>query len=356
MNSITEKLSRKIDGIMVTHVYGKPFYKYLYSSYWHYRVFKKKKEYKNANLGKGSINEKVYISSGMNYGGGIAHQMHCWYSGYALSRENHIGYAYPSFWINGGHTEPDDYIIKYKLGKLIIAHNSKVWDKILGFSDQDETIDSLLKRGYKKKKIPYYTFEKEENIIEFTELVNSYRGKKVILIPRTDQRNFYPSEDDKVMLMRYKFWGASERKNDNIVFSKECISIAVHIRRGDVSKETYADRYLDFEYYGNAIKTVLSDMNLKPDDVCIYIFSEGNEEDFEYFNKYPNVKICLDWDSKKTFLHMVYADAVIAGVSGFSVNAAIIGNGKRYVYKDSFTEYCSNLEWVILDKNGNKTE
>ena len=51
---------------------------------------------------------------------------------------------------------------------------------------------------------------------------------------------------------------------------------------------------------------------------------------------------------------MVYADVIITGISGFSVSAAILSDGKRYVYKDYFTAYCDNMDWIILDNNGKR--
>ena len=346
MNSITEKIKRKIEKWMAIHISEKKYYKYLFISYWNYLL------HRNRCISENEIKELVFVSAGMNYGAGIAHQMHCWCSGYMIAKENKATYAAPSFWINGGHSEPDDYIEKCKIGELKITENSKIWDEILGFNQSEKTVEQLLAEGYKIRKLPYYSFETEEKIKEFIGIINSYRGKKVIVVPAIDQRPIYPSENEKALLMREKFWNSSKRKDDDITYSKDKTNIAVHIRRGDVTQNSYADRFLDFEYYKNAINAVIKDLDLELEGTCIYIFSEGKPEDFCYFKMFPNVKICLDWNSKKTFLHMVYADAIIAGISGYSVNAAIIGNGKRYVYNNSFTEYCDNLEWVRIDEYG----
>lgn len=351
MNNLTEKINRKIDELLKLLFFGKKIYKYLFISYWHYLIYRKKK---HKVLESKRNEEKLYITSGMNYGGGIAHQIHCWYSGVMLARDNNIGYAYPSFWINGGHSESDDFKVKCEIGKIKICGNSKVWDNVLGFGESEKTVEKLRQEGYKVRRLPYYRFSKEENVCEFRGIIDSYRGCKVILLPSVDQTTFYPSENEKSSLMRRKFWSSSSRKHDELYFQKDKKSIAVHIRRGDVSLTSYADRYLDFEYYKNAIDTAVADLNLSYEEVTLYIFSEGEPQDFEYFNIYPNVKLCLDWDSKKSFLHMVYADVIITGISGFSVSAAILSDGKRYVYKDYFTAYCDNMDWIILDNNGKR--
>lgn len=347
MNSIIEKIKRKNEKWMAIHFSDKIWYKFLFMSYWNYLLHKKK------CISRNEERKLIYVSAGMNYGAGIAHQMHCWYSGYMIAKDNNAIFAAPSFWINGGHSESDDYIEKCKVGKFRIIENSKIWDEVLGFNQSEKTLESLIAEGYRIRKLPFYTFETKKKILEFKGIINSYRGRKVVLVPSIDQRTIYPSENEWATLMREKFWGSEKRKDDNVTYSNDKTNIAVHIRRGDVSQNSFADRYLDFDYYNNAINTALIDLDLKPKDVCIYIFSEGKTEDFCYFQMFPNVKICTDWNSKKTFLHMVYADVIITGISGFSVNAAIIGNGKRYVYIDSFTEYCDNLEWVKLDKHGN---
>ena len=350
MNNIVEKFNRKVDELLKNRLSDKKIYKYLFLSYWHYLYYKNKKNKEPKKAQDGTL----FMTSGMNYGAGIAHQLSCWYQGVALAKENSVGYAYPSFWINGGHAEPDDYIIKFQFGKFKVLKNSFAWDNILGFGENEKTIDELRKEGYKTRKLPYYNFSNPDNISEYRGIIDSYRGKKIILIPCVDQRTYLHSSEGKTDALRRKFWNSSHRQQDNICFSKDKTNIAVHIRRGDVSLNSYANRFLDFDYYINAINVVIKELNLKLEDVCIFIFSEGQPKDFSTFETYPNVRICLDWDSKKTFLHMVYADAIIAGASGFSVNAAAIGNGKRFVYEDSFTKYSKNLEWIMLNKKGEK--
>ena len=78
MNNLTEKINRKIDELLKLLFYEKKIYKYLFISYWHYLIYRKKK---HKVLESKRNEEKLYITSGMNYGGGIAHQIHCWYSG-----------------------------------------------------------------------------------------------------------------------------------------------------------------------------------------------------------------------------------------------------------------------------------
>lgn len=347
MNGFEERIRRKIDSCIINNFSTKKWYKYLYRSFWHYKLTELFGNNNNIfNLDKSD----VYITSGMNYGAGIAHQLHCWYSGNSLAVKNGIGFAYPSFWINGGHAEENDNVIK-KLGKLVLfKYNSHIWDECLGFGENVKNIEQLKKEKFVIRKLPYYSFSTIEKIKEFEDLINSYCGKKVVLVPSVDQTSYCENENEEADLLRKAFWNSSSRERDKIVFDKNVINIAVHIRRGDVSEIENSDRFLDMDYYHSAISTALGDF--KDESVHIYIFSEGKEQDFSSFLRYKNVKLCLDWDSKKTFLHMIYADAIITGVSGFSIYAAIIGNGKRYAYYDSFIKYCSNLEWIILGKDG----
>lgn len=43
MNNLTEKINRKIDELLKLHFYEKKIYKYLFISYWHYLIYRKKK-------------------------------------------------------------------------------------------------------------------------------------------------------------------------------------------------------------------------------------------------------------------------------------------------------------------------
>ena len=108
------------------------------------------------------------------------------------------------------------------------------------------------------------------------------------------------------------------------------IDIAIHIRRGDVSKEKNMERYID----NNNYKEIIQKLKIQYPTYTITIFSQGKDEDF---NDLCLEKNCfkLDTDIFETFHSLVSSKVLILSYSSFSYSAGLINQNTVYHY-DSF--------------------
>jgi hypothetical protein len=118
-----------------------------------------------------------------------------------------------------------------------------------------------------------------------------------------------------------------KKGRDLIYFNKNAINIAVHIRRGDVSKSQYPDRYLPTSYF----KPIIDKLLLQFPGANVCIFTEITPENREEFNIFTNIKIISGGDVLITFEHLSKADILITSKSSFSYVAALY-NGNTVLY------------------------
>jgi hypothetical protein len=110
-----------------------------------------------------------------------------------------------------------------------------------------------------------------------------------------------------------------KQSRDLIYFKKDVINIAIHIRRGDVNKSQYPDRYLSTSYF----KTIIDKLLDQTPTANVCIFTEITPENREEFNIFTNIKIISGGDILTTFEHLSNADILITSKSSFSYVAAL---------------------------------
>ena len=127
-----------------------------------------------------------------------------------------------------------------------------------------------------------------------------------------------------------------------VYFKQDAINIAVHIRRGDVNKTQYPDRYLPTSYF----KTIVDNLLLQYPDANVCIFTELTQENKEEFNIFGNnIKIISGGDVIITFEHLCKADILITSKSSFSYVAALY-NENAILYTTFWHNPLPN--WKIL--------
>lgn len=109
----------------------------------------------------------------------------------------------------------------------------------------------------------------------------------------------------------------------------ENIDIAIHIRRGDVTKQKLQFRYTSNEIYNKIIKSLKTKYPL----YNITIFSEGNYNDFKDLEINQN-NLKLNIDIIETFHSLVSAKILVMAKSSFSYSAGILN--KNIIYYEDF--------------------
>mgnify|MGYP005754255853 CR=1 FL=1 len=311
----------RIRAIWVSRLKGYKIYKYCYASYWHLRI--KGKRYSNDK-------RELYFSARPNPGAGIGHQMANWIAGYWFAQKFGLKFAH-------------------------IPFSSDKWETFLGFYQNEAKFSDLKKKGYRVKRIQLFDENNKEEVKRIKRIIDAYSGTKTIFLAEQDQ--FYYDQYGVMDELRKKFYSNQERVKDDLIYTFETFNIAVHVRRGDIVQNPGEDnpnltmRYQSNEYFVNAIKVALKFLNLKK-NFQIYLFSQGKPEDYQEFMQFKNLHFCLDMGAQESFLHMVYADALITSKSSFSYNPALLNRGIKFCPANFWHGYPSSKDWILLDDKG----
>lgn len=324
LEEILDKIYRKVHRIVFEKIKVGKWIRLFYPAYIHSLIVRNKS-------GKNCGRETLYLTEQPNRGAGIGHQMANWNAGYWYAKIFCINYAYSSF-------------------------SSAEWDKFLGFGEGEITAEVLRKKyGYKKRRLPYY-YDNKADMEMINKIITSYQGRKVIFYNELDQP--YSEQYGVGPFIKKKFNDASARERDSkLIYNKDRLSIAVHIRRGDIAlgfktqEQNLLRRWLTDEYYIKVIEQLFPKyMNGREYD--IYLFSQGEEKDFSAFTRFKQIKFCLDMSAQETFLHMVRADILVSSKSSFSYKAALLSDGIKVCPENFWHGYPKAEDWMLVQDDG----
>lgn len=318
---LTEKIPRKIRYFWVSTLRYSCIYKYCYKSYWYYLL------HNNFNT---TNRKELYFAARPNPGAGIGHQMANWIAGYWFAKLFEINFAH-------------------------IPFSSEKWEDFLGFYQNEKSVSELKREGYKLVRIQKFDEDNAQEVLRIQDIINAYNGKKAIFLAEQDQ--FYHNQYGVCKDIQEKFYSAPCRKKDKLIYDTNNFNIAIHIRRGDIvqdlnkHKKNTIMRFQDNEYFINALQFALKYLEDKK-NIHIYLFSQGDEREFVEFKNFQNVHFCQDMCAQDSFLHMVYADALITSKSSFSYKPALLNRGIKFVPANFWHGYPQKGDWILLDDKG----
>lgn len=321
--SIQNKIYRKLHWILFSKIKPGSWIRYFYPAFRHGQRYVRREKNQKDKMKGGST---IYMTQVPNEGAGIGHQLANYNGGVYYADLFQVNYAFPGF-------------------------KDKDWEHFLGLGENVPHVKELKKKGYKVRTLPYFS-ESEESLAMIRRIIDSYEGEKVILKIELDQ--FYARQYDVIPYIKEKFEQAEARKQDKLIYCKDRVSMAVHIRRGDIvegqvtGEATLTKRWLTMEYYENIVAEVAKVVG---DRLDIYLFSQGKEEDYRCFEKYGNVIYCFDMSAMDSFLHMVRADILVISKSSFSYKPALLSDGIRICPPDFWHGYPDDKKWIIVDEN-----
>lgn len=300
-----------------------------YSSFWH-SIFYKNTEFDITGL---------YLTARPNPGAGIGHQMANWIAGRWFA---------DYFGVNFAH-------IPFTSQRTPSTSNS--WEAFLNFGQGEKNAYELIKTGYQKVRLPKFK-ETEEEIKIIRKIIHSYSGKKVVFICEQDQ--FYHDQYGVMDDIQNKFYSVHKQDQEKLIYDRDTFNVAIHVRRGDIVKQREKNdpdlmRFQSNEYFVNALKSAIEYFKGK-DNIQIYIFSQGEKKDYPEFKQFNNLHFCLDMGAQDSFLHMVFADALITSKSSFSYKAALLSKGIKFCPQNFWHGYPDNESWILLNPEGKITE
>lgn len=318
---LTEKIPRQIRSRWVSKLRKTNLYKYCYKSYWHYLFHHNCK----------GATDNLYFAAKPNPGAGIGHQMANWIAGYWFAKQFKLKFAH-------------------------IPFSSDTWESFLGFYQGEPTMNELKKQGYKIVRIQRFDEDNSVECQRIHDIIMSYSGEKAVFLAEQDQ--FYRDQYGVMEDIKSKFYSAPARKQDKLIYHKDNFNVAIHVRRGDIMEnfenadENITMRFQNNQYFVQALKTALEYLKDK-DNIHIYLFSQGKKEDYPEFSTVPNLHFCLDMGAQESFLHMVYADALITSKSSFSYKPALLNRKIKFCPADFWHGYPKRDDWILLDAEGN---
>ena len=125
---------------------------------------------------------------------------------------------------------------------------------------------------------------------------------------------------DTIAAARAKYYGnRSPRENDVVV-------VAVHVRRGDITREAYPEWWVDTEVTLRIVRQIAELLTARSLPFRITVYSLDKGLDLEPLAPYP-VTHHADLDGIETLSEMIEADILVATKSGYSTVAGIYGDG-----------------------------
>ncbi len=285
----------------------------------------RKKTDENADL------SGLYFTQIPNDGAGIGHQLANYISGYHYARV-------------------------FGLKHAAVHFSDKKWDEFFGFYLEGDTVEELKKKGYRTVTLPYFDEDKDKEFV--TRIISSYAGEKIVFKTELDQ--FFKNQYEEIPGIKALFEAAPKRCDDKTDFDNEKINLAVHIRRGDIRPEESKDfavtdkRWMNSEYYENVLEGVCGCLSKEQrDKLEIYLFSQGNPDEYKAFERFGHINYRMDTDPVKSFLCMIRADILVTSKSSFSYKPALLSDGVRICPAEFWHGYPDNEKWILADETGN---
>lgn len=129
---------------------------------------------------------------------------------------------------------------------------------------------------------------------------------------------------------------------------RDDVTVAVHIRRGDVGSNANSLRFTPNQKIVKTIATlreILQDLDVP---FSIDLFSQGKASEFAEFAEL-GCRLHLDADAVWTMRNLIESDLLVMSKSSFSYVAALINRGVK-LYEPTFNPPLS--EWIVKRKDG----
>ena len=317
--NFSERLKQRTRSEFLRRASKTSFYPYFYPATWRAKLSRVKRPQNSPNR---------FITAVPNIGAGIGHQMANWIAGLYAAEFFELRFADSPF--------PDPE-----------------WEAFLGLGGNDPLAKELVKsQGYRKVRLPRFDFNKPDEVARIRQITTSYTGK-VCFFCEMDQwcGDLHRMSTD----LGERFRAAASRKNETLSFHPDRLSIAVHVRRGDICQSdqepenaNLSMRWLDDDYFLGILDKIYAALpnEIEPET---FVFTQGDAEDYKVFTRFLNAKICTEMGAIESFRHMVFADILVTSRSSFSFKPALLNRGLKVCPNGFWQAYPQSNDWQIVD-------
>lgn len=155
-------------------------------------------------------------------------------------------------------------------------------------------------------------------------------------------RNISFYEDIRAELRQY--YEESERSK-NLLYNKNILNVAIHVRRGDINKEQHPERFTSIKKLGKVIQQIEDVLGEKK--FIISIFCEEKQKDLEQLVS-KNVQTIYHLDIFDVLDHLIHADLLVTSKSTVSYVPAIVNKG-IIIYEHFW--HAPLQDWLEMEKD-----
>ena len=145
--------------------------------------------------------------------------------------------------------------------------------------------------------------------------------------------------------LRAKYF-ASDKSAIPVHREPSAISVAIHVRRGDVTP--HVARYESDEPILNAIGQLRASLKSIGRSVTLNVYSEGKPDQFRAYSD-AGCRLHLSTDTFETFHNLAAADVLLAAQSTFSWTAALLSVG---IVINPSNQQCERDDWITRTPDG----
>jgi len=265
---------------------------------------------------------------------GIGHQFLNWLVPYMLADKYNLRFVHQDF---VGDT--DGTFAPKGSNANQITRPVKEWNSFLNLGVDEFRICDLDLSLFNTIEVPYVNQEEAVwNHSQFQTLLNSDlsthdKSRTLYKISEHSDGQFIGVDWDfyRKNGLKEKYNKSIQVKNFDNYFDEDCLNIAIHIRRGDVTKETPYRRWQDLKYYLAIMENIADIKEVRNIVFHIYSWDMSKEERdilllHECFGR-REVILHIDEDVFSTFYHLTKADIFVSGQGAFSLMANYLGDG-----------------------------
>lgn len=132
-----------------------------------------------------------------------------------------------------------------------------------------------------------------------------------------------------------------------------CLTVAVHIRRGDVSANTHCQLFTSNDYVRQTVADVKRLLDSRDEPYNLRIYSQGDRADFENLSSL-DAEFFLDADPIWTMQELIEADILIMARGSFSYYAGIVSDGIKIFEPRTIpaeeVRYFPSFDWRIFSE------
>lgn len=225
-------------------------------------------------------------------------------------------------------------------GKIWSDHSSEEWDDFFGLGEGEISVNDI---GVESLNVVYVNHPLfigfNDNTLYVVEHCHSF-------VDSGSNSELYSTMLDR-FVDKYQSSSKGEYKS---FYEDGKLNVAIHARRGDVSKEgVHSERYTDNSYYKMLLEDVQRVLDNLGIESSIHLYSQGEVKDFDEL-KGVNVNYHLDECVFTTFHNLVSSDVIITSKSTYSYTAALLSKA-IVVYEPFWHKPLSEWLPTIWDNN-----